>query len=483
MNPINLYLRFFTPKGIETFKTDRVRENTILFCSFLGIFIALYSYLKWGRLGIESLVITAIVIGVTSVLSAVLVKLNVSANWAMQVFFAGIFIHSLNMILQTGGIHSQHILWTMVDIVAVFIIANRATSFAWTMVVLGALIYFLIAEFSDSVTLTTIELPPDALRVDTISGYLLPLVIVTGAQFYSQMLQKNALMDAKQAQKDAQTSAKTVEASAKKMQQLISQTEESVQILVRTSNELNSVQNNVSRNTDQFNDLSGQLETSATFFEERLKEISESLNEEATLVTEIRKDSNYARELTNASNEVMSQVVLSMDQIKKHNAEIESVTKMINDIAEQTNLLALNAAIEAARAGEAGRGFAVVADEVRSLSQRSSVSADDIRELLSRSVAGVETGVSVAKTAQEKLRQVVDVVEAIDVSIRNFATQIDRQNSEVKEMTDSSSELTHISAEQSNAATQLNEGQHLLADQAHEIQKLSEEMHRLIGHK
>jgi methyl-accepting chemotaxis protein len=319
--------------------------------------------------------------------------------------------------------------------------------------------------------------------VDTISGYLLPLFIVTGAQFYSQRLQVNALNEAQRAQAEAQRSAETVEASANKMQKLIVQTEDSVDVLVRTSNELNSVQENVSRNTDHINDLSSKLETSATFFDERLREISESLDEEAALVTEIRKDSDSASQLTEQSNEVMSQVVASMDQIKTHNAEIETATKMINDIAEQTNLLALNAAIEAARAGEAGRGFAVVADEVRSLSQRSSVSADDIRELLSRSVAGVETGVSVAKTAQDKLHQVVDAVSAIHASIRNFANQIDRQNSEVKEMTDSSSELTHISAEQSRAAEQLSQSQQLLAEQAHEIQKLSEEMHELIGHK
>lgn len=483
MNPISLYIRFFTPEGIDPFGTDRVRENTILFCSFLGIFIALYSYLKWGRLGVAPLVTTAVILGIATVVCSVLIKLNVSISWVMQLFFIGIFLHSMNMILQTGGIRSQHILWSMVDIVTVFLIGNKRTAFGWSAAVLAGLIYFLMAEYSDTVTITPVELPPDALRVDTISGYLLPLFIVTGAQFYSQRLQVNALNEAKKAQTEAIEAAKTVEASANKMQKLIAQTEDSVGILVSTSNELNSVQDNVSRNTNQINDLSGKLETSANFFDERLREISESLGEEAALVTEIRKDSNSASQLTEESNEVMSQVVASIDQIKSHNFEIETATKMINDIAAQTNLLALNAAIEAARAGEAGRGFAVVADEVRNLSQRSSVSADDIRELLSRSVAGVETGVTVAKTAQDKLHQVVDAVSAIHASIRNFANQIDRQNSEVKEMTDSSSELTHISAEQSRAAEQLSQSQQLLAEQAHAIQKLSEEMHALIGHK
>jgi methyl-accepting chemotaxis protein len=92
----------------------------------------------------------------------------------------------------------------------------------------------------------------------------------------------------------------------------------------------------------------------------------------------------------------MSEMKQAMDGIKAASANIAKIVRTIDEIAFQTNILALNAAVEAARAGEAGAGFAVVAEEVRSLAQRSANSAKETAEKIEDSVARSEHGVQIS---------------------------------------------------------------------------------------
>ncbi|MBI5587069.1 MAG: methyl-accepting chemotaxis protein, partial [Deltaproteobacteria bacterium] len=153
-----------------------------------------------------------------------------------------------------------------------------------------------------------------------------------------------------------------------------------------------------------------------------------------------------------AMQEVAASTAVTAKTIKelgKSSEEIGTIVSVINDIADQTNLLALNAAIEAARAGEQGRGFAVVADEVRKLAERTTKATKEISAMIKtiQSETGkavdamdagtdkVENGVRLANEAGDALRQIVTGVEDVTDKISHIATSAEEQSSTTDEIT------------------------------------------------
>lgn len=166
----------------------------------------------------------------------------------------------------------------------------------------------------------------------------------------------------------------------------------------------------MSSNFNEVADFSSQAENAA-----------QSANEEAS--TGRQKVKQTLADINSLAHEINSTAEV-IDQLAKDSANISQVLVQIKGIAEQTNLLALNAAIEAARAGEHGRGFAVVADEVRSLSQRTHQSTEEIEEMIAKILSGVDNAVSamadshkMAGNTVTESKQVEAALEAINEKI------------------------------------------------------------------
>lgn len=156
------------------------------------------------------------------------------------------------------------------------------------------------------------------------------------------------------------------------------------------------------------------------------------------------------RQNANASTDVMLNAQSAMSAIESSSSKISKITDLIEEIAFQTNLLALNAGVEAARAGEAGRGFTVVATEVRALAQRSSEAAGEINDLLSVSNDQVVRGVGLVENASHALQQIVESVREISDKVTDIAESSRRQSDGLAEINISVGRLDQVT--QQNAA-------------------------------
>ena len=161
--------------------------------------------------------------------------------------------------------------------------------------------------------------------------------------------------------------------------------------------------------------------------------------------------------------EVVDQVVHTMDAISGSSRKIVDIIQVIEGIAFQTNILALNAAVEAARAGEQGRGFAVVASEVRSLAQRSAEAAKQIKELITASVAQVESGSglveqagSTMKDIMQSVGQVTGLLGEISGALQQQSEGIAHVNTAVAHMDSTNQENAALVMQASQAAAALN---------------------------
>lgn len=274
---------------------------------------------------------------------------------------------------------------------------------------------------------------------------------------------------------------------------MMKQISESLRSHFEAANEISQLTDQIATGIEMQTIQTGKV---ATAVEEMTSTILETSTNASVMSETAEQSKNSAVE----GGEVVSQTIMGMKSISdkvnqsaevvetlgKSSQEIGDIIEVINDIANQTNLLALNAAIEAARAGEQGRGFAVVADEVRKLAERTTKATKEIEDMINKiqfdtnaavnsmEEGTVETskGINLADRAGEALEQIVDISQEVTEKVSQIASANEQQHSVSEIISKNIEEINSISQQTAS-------GMEIISQNVEDFKDLTEELRNL----
>lgn len=215
---------------------------------------------------------------------------------------------------------------------------------------------------------------------------------------------------------------------------------------------------NLSSLSQDINEGSRKLAEGSTEQASSIQETSSTLEESSSMVHQTTQNTREANNLAKQSkasadkgNDEMKTMLEAMEELKRSSDEIAKIIKVIDEIAFQTNILSLNAAVEAARAGDAGKGFAVVAEEVRNLAQRSAEAAKDTAGIIEGNITLSDKCLNITGLVGESLKEIVHGTNKVNELLDEITTASHEQEIGISQINKAISQMENVL--QANAAT------------------------------